>query len=106
MIVYPFVESPVNFKQVQLHPVYMYGEQAEKGEPEKLYDYLYKHIDYLREAKVRTGGWIIDLRPYLKCFWVKTRWNGIIELWAPYKKHIRKFCGYHNVIKIVEIEKE
>ena len=50
----------------------------------------------------RRGGWCFDLRPYLRRFWVKTKYYGIMEYYAVNKSAIRKELKSH-VIKIVEI---
>ena len=51
----------------------------------------------------RCGGWCFPLVEYLKKYWVKTKYYGILEYYAVNKTAVRKDIGAHNVIKIVEI---
>ena len=50
----------------------------------------------------RLGGWCFDLRPYLRKYWVKTKYYGICEYYAVNKSAIRNELKSH-VLKIVEI---
>ena len=47
------------------------------------------------------GGWRFPYADYLRQFWVKTKYYGIIEVWALNKTDIRKH--YTGVSKIVEV---
>lgn len=49
-------------------------------------------------------GWAFPFRDYMRKFWVKTKYYGILEIYAMNKTDIRKEYGYTGVIKIVEIE--
>ena len=55
------------------------------------------------EPYYKIGGWCFPLAPYLRKFWVKTKYYGILEYYAVNKTAIRKELKTH-VIKIVEIE--
>lgn len=55
-----------------------------------------------REAVYKIGGWAFMYAEYLRKFWVKTRYYGIIEVYAMNKTDIRKEYG-REVIKIVEV---
>lgn len=57
----------------------------------------------LLDGAIRRAGWEFDLRPYCKKFWVKTKWYGIREYYAPNKTSVRKILGSHNVLEIVEV---
>ena len=48
------------------------------------------------------GGWRFPYDEYLRKFWVKTKYYGIIEVFALNKTDIRK--AYTGIIKIVEVE--
>jgi hypothetical protein len=48
------------------------------------------------------GGWCFPLRPYLRRFWVKTKYHGILEYYAVNKTAIRKDLK-SNLIEIVEV---
>lgn len=50
----------------------------------------------------KIGGWCFPLAPYLRRFWVKTKYFGIVEYWAINKTAIRKELK-SNVLKIIEI---
>lgn len=54
------------------------------------------------EPYYRRGGWCFPLAPYLRRFWVKTKYNGILEYWAVNKMAIRKELKSY-VLEIVEI---
>lgn len=51
----------------------------------------------------KRGGWCFPLANYLRKYWVKTKYYGIVEYYAVNKTAIRNEIGSHNVIKIVEI---
>lgn len=55
-----------------------------------------------QETVYKIGGWAFRYAEYLRKFWVKTRYYGILEVYALNKTDIRKEYG-HNVIKIVEV---
>ena len=52
----------------------------------------------------KIAGWAFDLRPYLRKFWVKTKYYGILEYYAVNKTAIRNELKSH-CIKIIEIPK-
>lgn len=52
---------------------------------------------------VKIGGWCFPLAPYLKKYWVKTKYYGILEYYAVNKTAIRKELKSH-CIKIVEVD--
>lgn len=54
------------------------------------------------EPYYKIGGWCFSLIPYLRKFWVKTKYYGILEYYAVNKTAIRKELK-SNVIKIVEV---
>lgn len=54
------------------------------------------------EPFYKVGGWCFDLRPYLKKYWVKTKYYGILEYYAINKTAIRNELK-SNCLKIVEV---
>lgn len=54
------------------------------------------------EPYYKRGGWCFPLVPYLRKFWVKTKYYGILEYYAVNKTAIRKELK-SNVIQIVEV---
>lgn len=51
----------------------------------------------------KIGGWCFDLRPYLRRYWVKTKYYGIQEYYAANKTAVRSELK-SQCLKIVEIE--
>lgn len=56
----------------------------------------------LSEGNFKYMGWIYDLRPYLKKYWVKQH-GSIQEYYAPNKTILRK-AVYGRIDKIVEVK--
>lgn len=54
------------------------------------------------EPYYKCGGWCFPLTPYLRRFWVKTKYYGICEYWAVNKTAIRKELKSY-VLEIIEI---
>lgn len=48
------------------------------------------------------GGWCFPLAPYLRRYWVKTKYCGILEYYAVNKTAIRKVLK-SDVIEIIEV---
>lgn len=65
-----------------------------------------KPLDSLQIATTtpfyKIGGWCFPLSDYLRKFWVKTKYYGILEYYAVNKMAIRKELK-SDVIKIIEI---
>lgn len=63
----------------------------------------WKEISFASERPfVDIGGWRFDLRPYLREFWVKTKYSGILTFYAINKTAIRAALK-SKCIKIVEV---
>lgn len=60
-------------------------------------------LELLRNGYFRIGGWQFSIKEYCKTFWVKTRYYGIIQVFAPDKTTIRNALGSYHTIKIVEV---
>ena len=54
------------------------------------------------EPYYKRGGWCFPLAPYLRRFWVKTKYYGILEYYAVNKTAIRKELK-SNYIKAIEV---
>lgn len=55
-----------------------------------------------QEPVYKCGGWCFPFAEYMRRFWVKTKYYGIIEMYALNKTDIRKELK-SNVIQIVEV---
>lgn len=63
----------------------------------------WKEISFAsQQPYVEIGGWRFNLRPYLREFWVETKYQGILRFYAINKTAIRTVLK-SNCIKIVEI---
>lgn len=72
--------------------------QFDKGNKQPLKDL---HIA-TQDPLYRLGGWAFPYREYLKRFWVKTKYCGILEYFALNKTDIRKELK-SAVLEIVEL---
>lgn len=55
------------------------------------------------EPYYKIGGWCFPLAPYLRKYWVKTKYYGILEYYAVNKTAIRKELK-SDYIKAVEVD--
>lgn len=55
-----------------------------------------------QETAYKVGGWAFRYAEYLRKFWVKTKYYGILEIYALNKTDIRKEYG-KEIIKIMEV---
>ena len=60
-------------------------------------------IEHLQNPVYKIGGWAFSLREYCRRYWVKTRYYGICEYYAPNKTAIYGIIGRYNVLEIVEV---
>lgn len=60
-------------------------------------------IETLRNPVVKIGGWAFSLREFCRAYWVKSRYYGIMWLYAPNKSAIYAVLGRYHVLKIVEV---
>lgn len=61
-------------------------------------------IETLQNPVAKIGGWAFSLREFCRVYWVKSRYYGIMELYAPNKSAIYAVLGKYQVLKIVEVE--
>lgn len=91
--------DPAPIDQVLTAPLPAALAAYDAGDKQPLNDMQIATTDPFR----RIGGWCFDLRPYLKKYWVKTKYYGILEYYAVNKTAIRKELKSY-ALKIVEIE--
>lgn len=79
---------------------------CENGDKNAIKEYYkeYAMLETLRNPVVKVGGWAFSLREFCRAFWVKTRYYGIMELYAPNKSAIYSVLGRYHVLKIVEVD--
>ena len=78
----------------------------ESGDKNALKEY-YKQsatMETLKNPVVKIGGWAFSLREFCRVYWVKVRYYGIMELYAPNKSAIYSVLGKYHVLKIQEVE--
>lgn len=64
------------------------------------------HPEAYTSGIIRQAGWLFDLRPYFKEYWVEDEVYGIRQIFAPCKGFIRQMSATPSHIKrIVEIKK-
>lgn len=60
-------------------------------------------VETLQNPVVKIGGWAFSLREFCRVYWVKVRYYGIMELYAPNKSAIYSVLGKYHVLKIQEV---
>lgn len=77
----------------------------ESGNKNAIKEYYkqYATEETLKNPIVKIGGWAFSLREFCRRYWVKIRYYGIMELYAPNKSTIYTVLGKHNILKIVEV---
>ena len=79
--------------------------EYDKGNKRPLIEYFHnnENQELLQTGAFKIGGWKFLTREYCKRFWVKVKYYGIIQVFAPDRTSIRAAYGKHNVIEIVEV---
>lgn len=80
-------------------------DAAENGDYQPLKE-LYKNsfnLETVRNPVYKCGGWAFPFRHLLKKYWIKLRYYGIVEGYAPNKTAIYNAVGKYQVLKIIEI---
>ena len=97
---YKFVKwDAANLAEVLQNPIPKALEEYDNGNKKPFNDMQIATTT----PEYKCGGWCFPLTDYLRRFWVKTKYCGIVEYFAPNKTAIRKAVGSHNIIKIVEV---
>lgn len=60
-------------------------------------------LEHLQNPVYKLGGWAFSLREYCRRYWVKMRYYGICEYYAPNKTAIYNIVGRYNVLEIKEV---
>ena len=107
MTYWQFVKwEPIPIESALKFPVAVAIAAYEDGNKSAIKEYYKQHatIETLQNSIVKVGGWAFSLREFCRVFWVKTRYHGIMELYAPNKSTIYSVLGRHHVLQIVEVE--
>lgn len=103
---YKFVKwEAADIEKVKAGSVPLAIEAADNGDYKPLKE-LYKNSfneETIRHPVYECGGWAFPFGYLLKKYWIKTRYFGIIEGYAPNKTAIYDAIGKYHVLKIVEV---
>jgi hypothetical protein len=114
-MVYAFVKEPADIEVIKNSNAYKLHERlTEVGSFENLtkeertnfngFSELW-NPDAYKTGRVKTGGWIIDFSAWMKKYWVKDKYYGIVEVRAFNKTQIRKnSCTPSYILQIVEVK--
>ena len=96
--------EPAKIEDVLQHDLAKAMQEYDNGNKKPLTEYYRERatITLLQDGFFRLGGWHFFLKEYCKNYWVKTKYSGIISVYAPDKTSIRN-CLKHDCIKIVEV---
>ena len=106
---YKFVSWNVpDVEQIKKEDVPQATEAAENGDYALLKETLYApglihNPDILTNPVYKKMGWAFPFSHLLKKYWIKCKYYGIIEGYAPNKTCIRNVLGKHNVLRIIEV---
>lgn len=82
-------------------------EKAENGYSAP-FKALYKtgvlSLEHLRNPVYKISGWAFPFGHLCRRYWVKTRYSGIIEVYAPNKSCIYAVLGRYHVVECLEVE--
>ena len=80
--------------------------EADKGNYKPLKECYkqYLSLEHLTNPVYKLSGWAFSLREYCRRYWVKVRYYGIMELYAPNKTAVYNILGRYNVLEIHEVE--
>ena len=118
-MIYPFVEKPASMEAIEGSAAVrlLRALERENGNVKKLTEDEKElietvfgelgHPNTYTQGIAKILGYIVDFRPFLKSYWVKTKYYGIREIKAFNKTYIRKLATTPSeIIKIIEIEEE
>lgn len=87
-----------------LHRKVNAGEALSREEKNRLFSMLSDQMG-TGSTGIKSMGYLFSFSGYLKRFWVETKYNGILNLYAPDKTSIRnQYTGEMSPVKIVEID--
>lgn len=98
--------EPIPLENALKSPAAVAIAAYENGDKNALKQYYreYATLATLQNPVVKVGGWAFSLHEYCRAFWVKTRYYGIMELYAPNKSAIYSVLGRYHVLQIVEVD--
>ena len=103
---YKFVKwEPENINKIITGDIPKAIDAAENGDY-TLLNNLYKNrfsLETIQNPVYKCGGWAFPFGHLLKKYWIKVRYYGIVEGYAPSKTAIRDAVGKYHVLKIVEV---
>lgn len=94
------VESQYNNKVVAAMIAH---DNGDKNAIKKIYHEYAISMENLNTGLYKRGGWAFILRDYCRRYWVKTRYYGIQEYFAPNKTCIYNIIGRYNAVECVEV---
>lgn len=107
-MIYKFVKwEPIDFAKLANYRETVLHAKCEAKEP--LTRQEKNHLVFCDYAPVhKYGGWAFDFRPYLRTFWVQTKYYKINQYYASDKTAIRDHLANKGdpIIRIVDVTKE
>lgn len=113
-MIYPFVKEPCDLEGLKDSKAYILHKRLEevdfKGLNEEelanlniIFNELW-HPETYRHGIYKLMGWEFDFSKWLKTYWVKTKYSGIIEIRSFSKMFIRKNASTPSqILKIIEV---
>ena len=118
-MIYPFVKEPASIEAIEgsVAVKLFRALERENGNVKRLTETEKEYIETVfgelwhpetyKQGIAKIAGYIVDFTPFLKSYWVKTKYYGIQEVKAFNKGYIRKLAtSPSEIIKIIEIEEE
>lgn len=108
MNAYKFVSWDVPALEVVKNSVVpMALEKAENGDSAPFKSLYGKtgilSIEHLQNPVYKLSGWAFPFKHLCRRYWVKTRYYGVIEVYAPNKSCIYAVLGRYSVIECLEV---
>lgn len=97
--------EPENIDQVLTGKLPQAMAEYDNGNRKPFIEYMRtcNNPQLLQNGFYRLGGWEFSIKEYCKTYWVKIKWSGIIQVYAPDRTTIRNVYGKHNIMKIVGV---
>lgn len=115
-MIFPFVAKPAPRGDIEkAHAVKLYNAlNAVSGIVSKLdadhkilIDSVFSELhqpEAYKSGRYKVGGYVVDFSPWLRTYWVETKYSGIVEVKAFNRTLIRRLASTPSqIIKIVEI---
>lgn len=115
-MIYSFVESPASIDSIAGSSAFLLHQALERVEGnikeladeekqmiETVFSELW-HPETYTSGKARIFGYLVDFTPFLKTYWISTKYYGIREVRAVNKEYVRKCATTpSHIFKIVEV---